>query len=108
MEKKTKEEIRKIWIGEGFSTRNSYNPDFIKKICPKFGIKFDKRLIYTKDRYRELSDGNPRIDALDFLRAICKFHGIEPNKKDMETANCMSGEGSHRSVVQKAYIGESG
>ena len=108
MEKKTKEEIRKIWIGEGFSTRNSYNPDFIKKICPKFGIKFDKRLIYTKDRYRELSDGLPRIDGTDFLLKICKFHGIKPDKKILETANSMHGEGSRRSLIQEAYIGERG
>ena len=99
-------EIRAVWKKHKLSCRSSYEPTFIEKICPEFGIVFDKKLVYTQDRYREMSDGLPRVDAEDFLLMICKEHKIEPNKERLTTANKMFGEGSRRSCVEEAYLGD--
>lgn len=101
-----KEEIKNLWIKHKLSTRNSYSVELIKKLCPEFKIEFQDKWIYTELRYRELSDGTPRVDGEDFLIAICKKHKIKPNPKKMKTANMMLGEGSRRGLIQEAYLGE--
>ena len=100
-----RKEIKKLWDKHELTTRYSYRVDFIKRICKDFGIEFDKSLIYTRDRYREQSDGKPRIDGEDLLIQICKKHNIEPNTKWIDTASKMYGEGSRRGCIEKAYLG---
>ena len=100
-------EIKAVWKKHDLTTRYSYNVDFIKKICKDFDIEFKDEWIYTRDRYRELSDGKPRIDGEDFLLAIAKKHNLKPNKERLETASKMMGEGFRRQCIEEAYLGDS-
>lgn len=99
-----KEKLKKLWNKHGLSCRNSYSPSFIKKICKDFDMEFKEEWIYTRDRYREMSDGSPRIDAEDFMIAIAKHHNIIPKQERLETANKMFGEGSRRQCIEEAYL----
>jgi hypothetical protein len=65
-----------------------------------------EHLIYTKKRYRELSLDEPRVDAEELLIWLCNNLGIEPDKKTLEIANKMFGEGSRRELVEEAYLGK--
>lgn len=85
--------------------RVSVEPDFARKICKNFELDFDESLIYTKLRYREQSDGRPRVDGEDLLIYICKGIGLNPDKEKLEFSNKFSGEGSRRDAVEEAYLG---
>jgi len=101
-----KKEFSKLWKESELNTRGSYSPETIKELCPKFEIDFDEKWIYTKNRYREMSDGRPRVDALEFLEAIVDKHNITGDKDKLNTASKMLGEGSRRRLIQEAYRGE--
>lgn len=85
--------------------RVSVDPDYARKLCKEFEVDFDESMIYTKDRYRELSDGHPRVDGEDLLIYICKGIGLNPNKEQLEYSNNFSGEGFRRDAVERAYLG---
>ena len=99
-----KKELKKIWDKYKLSCRKSYKPEYIKKFCKEISIEFQEKWIYTKDRYRELSNRTPRVDAEDLLLHVCEQFKIKPNKKRMETSRKMLGEGSRRECLEEAYL----
>ena len=88
---------------EEYSTY-SIIPKFAKEIAEGFGCILDKNLIRTGRGYREqvrdLKEEKVSVSCL--AENICEQLKIEPDKKLMETANMMNGEGSHRSLVTQA------
>lgn len=98
-------DIKKTWKDMNLSCRNSYKPEYIKEFYTKLGLEFPEKLIYTKERLREMAANVPRVDAEDVLVDVCKKIGIKPDPKQMETANKMFGEGSRRQCVEEAYLG---
>jgi hypothetical protein len=103
---KSRAEIKSIWNQMKLSCRNSITPEYAKEFCEKTETSFDKKLIYTNQRYRELSTMQPRVDCEDLLVHVCKHHKIEPNQKRIDTSNKMCGEGSRRKLVEEAYLEE--
>lgn len=100
----TKNDLKKIWEKHELDLRYSYNPDFIKKICEELKTEFKKEWIYTENKYREISNKEPRIDLKDVLLFICKENNIKPDVEFMDLYNKLHGEGSRRNALQDAYL----
>jgi hypothetical protein len=100
-------ELKTLWKNNKLTTRFSYAPEHIFKICESFGVSESevKKLIYTKPRWREQTDGSPRIDGEDLLLLIAKKHNILPDEKYIALSNRLFGEGSRREAIEWAYIG---
>jgi len=98
--------IKKVWNEMELSCIYSISPEKAKEFLNKFKMELDKKFIYTKNRYREMSNEEPRVDCKDLLIEVCKKFNIKPNKKSMEIANSMLGEGSYRTKFEKAYLGD--
>ena len=100
-----REELKLLWNKKGLDCRMSITPAYAVEVCDDCSIPFDKSLIYTKDRYREQSDGRPRVDCEDLLIFLCEKLNILPDKEHLEFSNKMFGEGSRRDIVEEAYLG---
>lgn len=97
-------ELKKVWDLHGLSCRDAIDTEYAKKFCEKVNITFKDSLIYTKPRYREQSDGKPRVDCEDLLIYVCKQLKIEPNQNALKGANMFHGEGSRRQAIEEAYL----
>lgn len=86
------------------SCRFSIKPKYAREFCKKLNLELPKDLIYTKEKYRETSEGKPRVDCLDLLRFSCEKLDVKPNKKKVETSKKMFGEGSRRELLEEAYL----
>lgn len=84
--------------------RSSIDPTQAKKICKAFDVDFNKKLIYTKLRYRELADeSKPRVQILDLTEDIAKSLNIEADKQMLELAKRMHGVGSYCDAATNAW-----
>lgn len=102
-----REQLRKIWEDMGLSCRESITPEYAEEFTRKCELPFDKTLVYTKNRWREQSNGEPRVDCEDLLIYVCEKLHIEPDKKRLEYSKVYLGEGSRRQAVEEAYLSES-
>jgi len=98
------ETIKKIWFDMGLSCRNSWKPEKAKEFLSKFNLELPEDLIYTQNRYRELSDSSPRVDGEDLLIFVFNKLGLKPNEKKLKQSYAYNGEGSRRDAVEKAYF----
>lgn len=96
--------LKELWEFEGLSTRQSYSPAFCRAFCKKVGLIMPDNLIYIKDKYREQSNGTPRVDGENLLIFICESLNIQPNKEQLVFSRKLNGEGSRREAVQEAYL----
>ncbi|MAG47080.1 hypothetical protein CL617_00610 [archaeon] len=96
-----KKEAKEVLMTWG---RNTIKPEYAKEITEAFGLVFNEKLIRTgKNGYREWSNEKPRVDVTSLSEDICKQLGKKPDEKTLETAGMMSGEGSYRDLLSKAY-----
>jgi len=100
----TKKEIFTAWRSMGFSCRNSIDPSLARTFLEKIGLELPEKMIYTENRYRETSNGKPRIDCEDLLIFACSQNGIQADKRIMAASDKMFGEGSRRDLVEEAYF----
>lgn len=100
------EKIRKIWQDMGMSCRLSWKPEKAEEFLIRLGLPKDllSPLIYTEQRYRELSDGKPRVDGEDLLIFVFKQFDLKPNQEKLKFAYSLNGEGSRRSAIERAYL----
>jgi hypothetical protein len=88
------------------NSRNSIAPEWAEKIATTLGCQMNKKLIYTKVRYRECPNDplKPRVCISDLASDICKQLGLEPDKDLMHLACQMSGEGSYQELRTFSYV----
>ena len=100
-----KNDVAIVWDEMGLSCRNSFDPVYARKFCERLGLVMPDTLVYTKERYREQSDGRPRVDGEDLLEFVCKSLHIMPDPKALGFSYKFFGEGSRRDAVEEAYLG---
>lgn len=94
---------------EAISTMGQYSrmsiiPKLAKEIASAFGLKLDDELIYTNKRYRETSNGKPRVAIYELAEWICKQLKLKPDENKIKESNIYCGEGRRVECIVDAYL----